>query len=244
MNNNFPEYIPKVFISYKWGDDSHNNWVVKFATDLRGAGLDVKLDRWEVRLGDSFTEYMTSKIGEADIVLFIMTKNSVAAVESVSQGAVKFEMQLAVSRRLAGEQLRVIGVYKEGDKVASYLRDHRYADFRDDSKYDTNLKLLIDDLLNRNKIPNVEILPDLRALSDRHIEVLRTLTSLFGNNSFSRSDIDKNIDTHERFKEVFHNLLVQNFVCYTRKNYEWIYNVPSRTIEALKKAVLSQSPDV
>jgi hypothetical protein len=46
----------KVFISYKWEDEAHNEWVKKFATDLRAAGIDAKLDRWEVRLGDSFTK--------------------------------------------------------------------------------------------------------------------------------------------------------------------------------------------
>jgi len=244
MNNNLPEFIPKVFISYKWEDDSHNNWVLKFATDLRGAGLDVKLDRWEVRLGDSFTEYMTSMIGEADIVLFIMTKDSVAAVESVDQGAVKFEMQLAVSRKLAGGQLRVIGIYKEGDKVASYLRDQRYADFRDDSKYDTNLKLLTDDLLDRRDIPKVDILPNLRKLSKRHIEALRTLASQFSDNLFSGPDMDRKIDTHERFRTVFNELLKKGLIHSSFKKGKGLYyNVPSGTIEALQKAEQAHSPD-
>ena len=72
----------KVFISYKWEDDAHNKWVEKLAINLRKSGIDAVLDKWEVRLGDSFTEYMTSHIAKADIVLFIMTTASVAAVEA------------------------------------------------------------------------------------------------------------------------------------------------------------------
>ena len=72
----------KVFISYKWEDESHNQWVRQLATDLRHASIDAKLDIWEVRYGDSFTDYMTSKIQDADAVLFIMTPASVAAVEA------------------------------------------------------------------------------------------------------------------------------------------------------------------
>src|SRR5438105_160587 len=92
----------KVFISYKWEDASHNRWVEKFATDLRSAGIEAILDKWEVRFGDSFTDYMTRKIAEADIVLFIMTTRSVAAVEAqpTSGGAVKFEIEMAKSRRI------------------------------------------------------------------------------------------------------------------------------------------------
>jgi DNA-binding response OmpR family regulator len=140
---------PKVFISYKWESDAHGDWVIKLAVGLRSAGIEVFLDRWEVRLGDSFTEYMTSKISEADVVLFVMTTASVEAVEAGSGkgGAVKFELQLASSRRLAGENLRIIPIYREGHKTAAHLRDHRYADFRDDLKYENTLQMLVMDLL-------------------------------------------------------------------------------------------------
>ncbi len=40
----------KTFISYKWQDEAHNRWVEKFAGDLRAAGIDAQLDKWEIRL--------------------------------------------------------------------------------------------------------------------------------------------------------------------------------------------------
>ncbi len=147
--------IPKVFISYKWESDDHNDWVMQLAVDLRSAGIDVLLDRWEVRLGDSFTDYMTSRINEADVVLFIMTSASVTAVEASGSkgGAVKFEMQLASSRRIAGESLRIIPIYREGSNTAAHVRDHRYADFRNDSMYDFSLQMLVADLLGTGPAP-------------------------------------------------------------------------------------------
>lgn len=147
--------LPKVFISYKWEGDAHNKWVEKLATDLRNAGIEAVLDKWDVRLGESFTEYMTSQINEADVVLFIMTTASVAAVEAPrgKGGAVKFEMQMATARRTAGENVRLIGIYREGDKTVAHLRDHRYADFRDDLEYSERLRELIDDLLERSARP-------------------------------------------------------------------------------------------
>jgi hypothetical protein len=98
---------------------------------------------------------MTSKINDADVVLFIMTARSVAAVEAPQGqgGAVKFEMQIAKSRSIAGENIRLIGVYREGGKSAAHLRDNRYADFRDDSQYQARLKELVDDLLGIDKRP-------------------------------------------------------------------------------------------
>ena len=145
----------KVFISYKWEDKDHNEWVERFASDLRSAGIDAKLDRWEVRFGDSFTDYMTSKIAEADVFLFIMTTGSVAAAEAPTGqgGALKFEVQMATSRRIAGESIRVIGIYREGHNTAAHLRDHKYADFRNDSEYTARLRELVDDLLEKVKRP-------------------------------------------------------------------------------------------
>jgi DNA-binding response OmpR family regulator len=139
---------PRVFISYKWQSDDHNEWVMKLALGLRTAGLNVSLDQWGVRFGDSFIDYMTSKIREADVVLFIMTTASVMAVEAGDGkgGGVKFEIKLALSRKIAGENVRIIPIYREGDEAASYIKDHRYADFRDDSRFQSELQRLIWDL--------------------------------------------------------------------------------------------------
>jgi len=148
--------VPKVFISYKWEDDLHNRWVERLARDLRYAGIEAILDKWEVRLGDSFTDFMTLKINEADVILFIITTKSVAAVEGLVQGgAVKFEMQIATARRTAGEKIRIIGIYREGDKTPVHLRDHRYADFRDNSKYHEALQELVRDLFCKCDVPPI-----------------------------------------------------------------------------------------
>ena len=230
--NNIPL---KVFISYKWENESHKEWVRKLAVDLIEHGIDAFLDDWYVRLGDSFTQYMTSMIDIANVVLFIMTKESVAAVESTKEGAVRFEMQLAMSRKLAGDKLRVIGIYREGDKIAAPIRDSRYADFRDDSKYDTNLKALVDDLLNRKYIPIVHSESKINTLSDRHIEVLKTLSSLFRDKPFNKTDMDIRIDTHSRFISVFDDLLRIKLILskYEEGNSEHFY-LPLSTINDLQ----------
>lgn len=147
----------KVFISYKWEDASQNAWVEKFATDLRKAGIESHLDQWEVRYGDSFIEYMTSMIGKADVVLFIITTASVAAVESSKEvGGVKFELQLTLGRLIGNEKIRLIPVFREGEKIAIHLKDRRYIDFRDDTKYESNLQNLVEDILDIKQVPPVE----------------------------------------------------------------------------------------
>ena len=63
-----PKEPPKAFISYKWEDDEHNDWVEKLGQNLRGNGIDTILDKWEVKLGDSFVQFMVSKIGTCNLL--------------------------------------------------------------------------------------------------------------------------------------------------------------------------------
>ena len=133
-----------VFISYKWEDEIRNQWVEKLYKDLRSAGIDAKLDTYEVAPGESFSDYMTREIRECNFVLFIVTPRAVEAVES-GEGALAFEMQISNARRIARKDgFRIIPIFREGDKTSSYLSDHRYLDFRDDEKYNMTLQYLLD----------------------------------------------------------------------------------------------------
>ncbi len=42
MNN------PKAFISYCWSSPQHEQWVINLATELRQAGVDIILDKWDL----------------------------------------------------------------------------------------------------------------------------------------------------------------------------------------------------
>jgi len=127
------------FISYKWENDIRNQWVHRFYNDLRTKkGVDAKIDQFEVGPGDSFIGYMTREIHSCDYFLFIVTPSSVKAVEE-SRGGIFFELQMGLARQIGGDQLKVIPIYREGSETPTYLRSHRYVDFRDDKKYDHNL---------------------------------------------------------------------------------------------------------
>lgn len=147
---------PKAFISYKWDSGAHVAWVRTLAADLRGRGIEAILDQWEVQLGDSFTDYMQKHIAESDVILFVITPSAVAAAEApIGQGgALKFEVQMMNARRIA-EGTRIIGIYRAGDRPPNYLRDHRYADFRDDAQYEQSLTALVDDLLGKTGPPPI-----------------------------------------------------------------------------------------
>lgn len=154
------------FMSYKWESEAHVEWVRKLAADLRSRGIDAKLDQWEVRFGESFTDYMQTHINAADVILFVITPDSVAAAEAPAGagGALKFEVQMMNARRMA-EGVRIIGVYRSGDRPPHYLRDHRYIDFRDDTRYEDAVAALVADLRGQSGPPPIATAPPHRGAS-------------------------------------------------------------------------------
>ena len=48
----------KVYISYSWTSNEHIDRVVNLAKLLRRDGIDVVFDRWDVKEGQNFTEFM------------------------------------------------------------------------------------------------------------------------------------------------------------------------------------------
>ena len=147
----------RAFVSYKWESAEHVAWVSGLATDLRAMGVETILDLWEVRYGESFTTYMQRHIAEADVILFVISPGAVAAAEARDGegGPLQFEVQMMNARRMS-EGVRIIGVYRSGDRPPEYLRDHRYVDFRSEQEYGAALRSLADDLLGRGGPPPVE----------------------------------------------------------------------------------------
>lgn len=67
---------PKVFISYSWDDKEHEDWVLKLAKDLRCKnGIDIILDKWDMKLGKPLTHFMAHAITDSDRVICVMTPN-------------------------------------------------------------------------------------------------------------------------------------------------------------------------
>ena len=116
----------KVFISYKHQDLERNQWVENFYKDLRAAGIDAKLDQYEVPPGESFSDYMARGIRESDCVLFIVTPKAVEAVE-LGSGALAFEMQISNARRLKGQDdFSIIPIFREGEKTFDHIMDLKF----------------------------------------------------------------------------------------------------------------------
>ena len=69
------EVAPKVFVSYSWDSNEHNEWVSKFVSKLRSNGVDAKYDRLLTQRGTTnLDKMMVEEIKNSDYVLVILTE--------------------------------------------------------------------------------------------------------------------------------------------------------------------------
>lgn len=64
--------VPKIFISYSWSSPEHEEWVLELAENLMKDGIDIALDKWELREGDDPIFFMESMVNDPTITKIIM----------------------------------------------------------------------------------------------------------------------------------------------------------------------------
>ena len=58
----------KLFISYSWSNAAHEKWVIDLATELRNSGVDVILDKWDLKEGHDSISFMEKMVGLRNFV--------------------------------------------------------------------------------------------------------------------------------------------------------------------------------
>ena len=61
------EAAPKLFMSYSWTSPSHEEWVLSLATELRETGVDVTLDKWDLKEGHDSQAFMEKMVTDPEI---------------------------------------------------------------------------------------------------------------------------------------------------------------------------------
>ncbi|WKZ38292.1 MAG: toll/interleukin-1 receptor domain-containing protein [Anaerolineales bacterium] len=123
---------PKVFISYSHAD---RGFVEKLAHDLARNQILVWWDEWEIKVGDSLLQKIEAGITTTSYLIVVLSSTSVASVW------VQEELRAALTRQLQEKRTIVLPVLLDNCEIPLFLRDKRYADFRDN--YDSGFKNLI-----------------------------------------------------------------------------------------------------
>lgn len=114
---------PTVFISYSHADSKFADWL---ADKLRSSGVDVWIDKWMIRVGDSITQKVNEGIGVSDFLIVILSRSS------TTSKWVREEVNAALIKNVEEEKHAfILPVLLEECEIPPLLRQRRYANFKD-----------------------------------------------------------------------------------------------------------------
>ena len=176
-----PTDRPIVFISYSWDSKEHKAWVRKLADDLVSKyGIFVLGDFYN-RLGEDVVHFMPKGIEVSDRVLIIGTPKYKIKSEQ-KKGGVRYEdhvIRMELYHNM--DTLKFIPILREGDFETVFnplVEPKGGADFRDESSYDENLRIVAMDIWGKpmnarpalGEIPELEERGDMRDKSEKRNE--------------------------------------------------------------------------
>jgi hypothetical protein len=108
---------------------------------LSGSGLKVWLDDAEIRVGDSLIQKIESGILEARYLVAVLS------AASVQSRWCQEELRMALVGQIGGERITVLPVVASECVIPGFLREKKYADFRDPKRFDESLRELCDGIV-------------------------------------------------------------------------------------------------
>ena len=113
-----------VFISYSHANSQFVDWL---ADKLKASGIDVWIDKWMIKVGDSITQKINEGIGASDFLIVVLSR------ASVNSKWVREELNAALIKNVEQEMHAFIRpVLLEECEIPSLLQHRKYANFKDD----------------------------------------------------------------------------------------------------------------
>jgi len=142
--------IPKLFLSYSWSSLEHEEFVIKLATDLVESGVDVKLDKWDLKPGQDAYKFMEQMVTDSDIKKVAIISDKIYAEKADGRlGGVGTETQI-ISKEVYNQtnQEKFVAVVTEKDEqgklcLPTYFKSRIYIDLSDESTYAENYQRLL-----------------------------------------------------------------------------------------------------
>lgn len=133
---------PRLFISYSWSSAEHETWVLELATRLTEQGVQVVLDKWDLREGNDAYKFMEQMVTDPTVTKVIMVSDQVYARKADGRaGGVGTETQI-ISREVyeREDQGKFVAIVPEKSPdgkapLPTYYKSRVYIDFSDASKY-------------------------------------------------------------------------------------------------------------
>src|SRR5260370_32470772 len=91
---------PKTFISYSWSSPQHEAWVLQLATEMEESGVNVILDKWDLREGADKYAFMEKMVTDPNVLKVVVICDRIYADKADGRrGGVGTETQI-ISKEL------------------------------------------------------------------------------------------------------------------------------------------------
>ena len=147
---------PTVFISYSHDSEKHRNWVLELATRLRSNGVDVILDRWNLKLGSDLASFMERGLSKSNRVVCVCSEAYVKKANEGIGGA-GYEKQIMTAEFITDQNTNwVIPLIRNNPgekKTPTFLGGRYYISFEEARLYEAKYEELLRDLLDEPVLP-------------------------------------------------------------------------------------------
>lgn len=157
------EQPPKVFFSYSHDSEVHKDWVLRLATRLRSNGIDVVLDRWNLKLGNDLPYFMEQGLSKSSRVVCVCSEDYNNKANQ-GEGGVAYEKHILTAKLVKDVNtswiIPLIRNNKSAEKLPTFLGAKYYISFENDSEYESKYEELLRELLDESILPLPPIGPN------------------------------------------------------------------------------------
>jgi len=208
---------PKVFISYSWSSPQHEQWVINLATELRQAGVDVILDKWDLKEGHDAIAFMERMVTDPEIKKVIIVSDRVYAQKADSRrGGVGTETQI-ISKEIYDkvDQNKFVVVIAEKDEngrpyLPTYYKSRIYIDLSEPDSYTENFERLLRWIYDKPLYKKPELGNPPSFLSEGEqislgttVSFKRAIDAIKNGKSYSYGALDEYLETFSKNLEKF-----------------------------------------
>lgn len=141
---------PKLFISYCWSSAEHQEWVLRLGTELRESGVDVILDKWDLKEGNDANAFMEKMVSDESIKKVILVIDEQYSEKANKRaGGVGTETQIISAEVYESvDQNKFVAVIASKDcegktKLPVFYKSRIYIDLSDEDLYGNNFEQLL-----------------------------------------------------------------------------------------------------
>ena len=141
---------PKLFVSYSWSSEDHENWVLSLCEALRANGVAVVLDKWDLKEGHDTVAFMEKMVTDEEVKKVALICDRLYAEKADGRsGGVGTETQIITGDIYhKAEQDKFVAVLAERDEhgkphLPAYYKTRKYIDMSDEDLYGSNYEALL-----------------------------------------------------------------------------------------------------